>query len=86
MKKYIEINIAQSLVTSITCDVCKKTYLREYEPDIMEWQEMTLIKFTGGYGSVFGDGDTFELDICQHCLKAKLGQYFRTVDSIWVSE
>lgn len=31
----------------------------------------------GGYGSVFGDGDTLVLDMCQHCLKQKLGEFVR---------
>ena len=83
MKNYIERNIVKSFIISITCDVCKKAYLKD---NIYEWQEMMAIKFTGGYGSIFGDGNIFELDICQHCLKEKLGEYFRTMGPIWVSE
>ena len=87
MKNYKEVNVIKNFVVSTTCDVCKKTYSRELvEPDIWEWQEMVSIRFTGGYGSIFGDGNTFELDICQHCLKEKLGEYFRTMGPIWVSE
>ena len=85
MKEYTEINVTKSFVTSITCDVCKKTYFEELLPDVVERQEMVSIKFTGGYGSIFGDGDTFELDICQHCFKEKLGEYLR-IYSIWMSE
>lgn len=59
---------------SVTCDVCKKEYDRE---DYMEVQEFSHIKLHCGYGSIFGDGDVVRLDICQHCLKEKLGTYLR---------
>ena len=49
---------------SCTCDICKK----EYIDDTFEFQEMLHIHNTGGYGSIFGDGDDIDLDICQHCL------------------
>ena len=50
---------------SCTCDVCKKDYI----DDNFEFQEMIHIHNTGGYGSIFGDGDKVDIDICQHCLK-----------------
>jgi len=63
---------------SITCDICNKIYIDSIENnDILEIQEFTHINFTGGYGSIFGDGDEIKLDICQHCLKEKLGQYIK---------
>jgi len=58
---------------SITCDVCEKKYI--YDEDDMEIQEFQIIRSTGGYGSVFGDGAEVKLDICQHCLDEKLGIY-----------
>jgi hypothetical protein len=45
-----------------------------------EIQEFKHLHFIGGYGSVFGDSDTFKLDICQHCLKSILGPYIRKID------
>lgn len=64
------------VVEAITCDVCK----RRFTPaDTFEWQEMMHLEMTGGYGSVFGDCVTVELDICQYCLKSVLGDYFRKV-------
>jgi len=63
--------------TKVICDVCKKEYPCD---DIMETQEFQHIRFIGGYGSVFGDEEAVELDICQHCLKDKLGEYFRYLD------
>ena len=59
-------------VTKIKCDVCGK----EYEiDDAFEIQEFVHIEQTGGYGSVFGDGTQIHLDMCQHCMKEKLGEY-----------
>ena len=57
---------------SITCDVCKITY-----KDPMEIQEVHTIRFTGGYGSVFGDGFDVACDVCQHCLINIFGEYYR---------
>jgi len=67
-------------IVAVECDVCGREFLEDSNSDdVFEIQEFTHIKFTGGYGSIFGDGDVFELDICQHCLKEKLGVYFREV-------
>jgi antitoxin CcdA len=66
---------------SITCDVCGKEFFQpdymEYNDDLIEIQEMTNIELSCGYGSIFGDGNTITLDICQHCLKEKLGNYLQ---------
>jgi hypothetical protein len=81
MIKAIEKNQTVDVIESIICDVCKKEYRPEKHAngDFIEIQEFTHIKFTGGYGSVFGDSFSFECDICQHCLKEKLGAYIREV-------
>ena len=64
--------------TGITCDVCGTFYdLKSKDTDPMQVQEFQHIRFTGGYESVFGDDMRFRLDICQHCFKAKLGEYVR---------
>jgi len=60
---------------SITCDVCKKAYYYGSGEDIIEIQEFHYINFRGGYGSVFGDDVSMKGEICQHCLKKKLGEY-----------
>ena len=60
-------------VSSITCDVCGKTYIPD--EDLMEFQEFIRLNFFGGYNSVFGDMSHCTLDICQHCLKEKLGEW-----------
>jgi len=80
MKNYKEeeVIITKQVLISLTCDICKKTIVRD---DYVEFQEFICISFTGGYGSIFGDGDTLEIDICQHCFKEKLGEYVRVVYS-----
>lgn len=67
--------VERKVPTHITCDICGTTY--SYEDDVMEMQEFTCIRKRCGYSSVFGDGDVMEVDICQHCLKEKLGEYMR---------
>lgn len=56
---------------SITCDRCKKEY--DLEIDWIETQEVHHIHFTGGYGSIFGDMNEIDLNICQHCLFKMIG-------------
>ena len=80
MKTYKDVTITKQEAISITCDVCKKEFSTDiYNADCMEVQEFISIAFTGGYASIFGDGDSFELDMCQDCLKEKLGDYLREV-------
>jgi len=73
--------IDKKQITSVICDVCKKEFFfgdwKEKSQDGLEIQEFTSINRTGGYGSIFGDMNEIKLDICQHCLKEKLGQFIR---------
>jgi len=71
-KKYRQVGMTE--VTAYICDKCG----RRYDDDI-EMQEFHLIRFNGGYGSVFGDGTMVECDVCQHCLKAMIGDIARTI-------
>ena len=66
----------QATIDSITCDVCKTTYSFKGE-EVFEAQEVISIDTRGGYGSIFGDMSTIELDICQHCFKKKFDEYIR---------
>lgn len=59
-------------VVSITCDVCKKDY-----EDMFDTQEFLSYTNHCGYGSIFGDTNTIQIDICQHCQKDLLGKYMR---------
>lgn len=62
----------------VVCDRCH----REMGPDNkdFELQERTAIRFRGGYGSVFGDGNLVESDICQNCLQEVFGKYLRITE------
>ena len=51
---------------SVVCDKCGTEY--NFKDDWMETQEFTHINDIGGYGSVFGDGNSIRFDICQYCL------------------
>lgn len=54
---------------AIQCDDCKRI-----DPlDGYEAGEYLRIDFTAGYGSVFGDGNRVKADLCQHCLKTRMG-------------
>jgi len=59
------------------CDCCQKTIA---EKDCIEIQEMYHIRFQGGYGAIFGDGNYIACDLCQHCLKDLIGKYCREVN------
>lgn len=62
----------------VVCDRCH----HEMGPDSkdFELQERIAIRFRGGYGSVFGDGNLVEADICQNCLNEIFGKYLRITE------
>lgn len=82
--KTVKVQVEKEEITAISCDVCNKEYkLGEDEGnDIFETQEFTMIRFTGGYGSIFGDDNSYECHICQRCLNDKLGEYLRNVTEL----
>jgi len=65
---------------TLTCNRCGFTVTRS-DDDVLEWQEFMMWRNLGSYGSVFGDGNLIELDLCQRCVKELLGEYVRVVDS-----
>lgn len=66
-------NIEQIEVLSVTCDKCGVTYT---PAATLEWQEVYTISFTGGFGSVFGDGARVRADFCQKCLYTLICRYY----------
>jgi hypothetical protein len=78
IKKVKEV-VEQNTVDKVICEVCKTEYTDE-----AEIQEMQMIRFTAGYGSVFGDGSLCACDICQHCMKKVLGKYIRIEENVYV--
>lgn len=67
MKTYTKVKEVVNKPVSIICDVCDTEYF--YDIDILETQEFLSFQNYCGYGSVFGDGSCYTLDICQHCIK-----------------
>ena len=63
--QYTEEKRTVNRIQSITCSRCKKVMSSD---NFVEWQELQTIMFTGGYGSVFGDGVSIRVDLCQNCL------------------
>lgn len=76
MNHYITVQESKDILVYTECDNCHKNI---NVSDILEYQEMVHIKFEGGYNSVFGDGNKYECNICQHCVKALLGSVLRKV-------
>jgi len=66
--------IETELIYKKVCDCCKKEVFYD---DWEEWQEFFHIRFTGGYGSIFGDCSEVECDLCQHCLMEKIKYIWR---------
>jgi len=65
-------------VHQIVCDRCGKEVARNES----EFREMTSISFRAGHGSIFGDGNRVEIDLCQHCLRVTLGAWVRVKDEL----
>ena len=78
MKNYKEINKVNKEfeIVSMTCDRCHVT-----ESDVMELQEWLKLDFIGGFSSLFGDGEEYQLDLCQKCMQELFGAYLRYVGS-----
>jgi len=73
VRKY-KIEIMETrMLSELNCDICGMDIINTP----LEEQESISISDVGGYGSVWGDGYEYQLDMCQHCFKEKLGQYVR---------
>lgn len=62
-----------SVVHEIRCDRCGKDTERG-EPG---FAQMTSIALDAGFGSIFGDGNRVEVDLCEPCLRDTLGAWLR---------
>ena len=79
MIEFEEHNVIQTLAVAVICDKCGIRLHRE--ENIWEYQEALRIAFSGGYASIFGDGSTFECDLCQRCVREVLGSFLRKIES-----
>jgi hypothetical protein len=67
--------------TELACDKCGLTVSLEDSEGTMEAQEFLRLSLTGGYNSVtLGDMNSFEVDLCQHCMYALLGPFLRQTE------
>lgn len=57
-------------VTAIQCDKCQKKF-----DDVLDMQEFVSISATAGYGSAWGDGKQYSVDLCSGCSLEVLGPY-----------
>lgn len=62
----------------VICDRCGK-HMSGDEP-YQGYNNRAQIRFRAGYGSVFGDGNKIEGDLCDKCLYEVLGRYLRIVE------
>jgi hypothetical protein len=76
----IEAVRSQPYILRLICDRCG----RQAERDDLdcEFHEFTSIKYRAGFGSIFGDGNGVEVDLCQHCLRDTLGAWIRVTDPL----
>ena len=64
------------------CDCCKKIYKSSDSNYHLESQEFLHIQRTGGFGSIFGEMNTIECDLCQHCLFSFIKDCYRDVTEV----
>jgi hypothetical protein len=63
----------QPVLHELTCDRCG---VRHQRPG-SDFFEFASIAYRAGYGSIFGDGNHVEIDLCQDCVQATMGPWLR---------
>lgn len=66
-------------VVGFVCNNCRV----EFHEDVSyaEVIEIVHINFVGGYDSVWGDGSTVDITLCQRCCKELLGSVAEVTDA-----
>lgn len=77
MQEHEVVPVKTKQLVGVHCDRCKAEFRVGVGNDDMEIQEMLIVDFTGGYGSVFGDGTHMKGELCQACVKTVLGPFLR---------
>ncbi|ARV18619.1 hypothetical protein AEP_01675 [Curvibacter sp. AEP1-3] len=76
----IEAVRSQPYIQRLICDRCGRQAKRD---DLdCEFHEFMSIQYRAGFGSIFGDGNGVEVDLCQHCVKDSLGTWIRITDPL----
>lgn len=68
-----------TIVHEIVCDRCGLRASRAVEGG--DIKRMTSIAFTAQEGSIFGQGQCVEIDLCERCLRSALGAWLRVRNS-----
>ena len=68
MIETVSMKILQEVPVAWVCDACGKR--KEAQEEAQEWLSW---RHTGGYNSVFGDGEELSLDLCQDYFQTRLG-------------
>jgi hypothetical protein len=76
----IEAVRSQPYIKCLICDRCGREAERDGHD--CEFHEFMSIQNRAGYGSIFGDGNRVEVDLCQHCIKNTLGAWIRITDPL----
>ena len=91
-----EQDVQSFAVTGMTCGHCVRSVTRalqseaEYRSVRAELEAgdysnrlfvpIRFVDFTAGYGSIFGDGNRVQADLCQHCVRKVLGRWLRVTE------
>lgn len=75
MKTFKYVDVVVKEIDEWKCDICGLDFL---ENEIEAQESIEIHKF-GGYGSIFGDGSEYHVDMCQHCLNKILGEYINVI-------
>jgi len=75
---YEDVQVTEKQCTGFECSRCKAKHDAE---NFVEMQEMLYWRNTGGYGSVWGDGATVEVTLCQKCTLELFGDFATVHDA-----
>lgn len=73
MHVYTKKRVQREVLVGLVCDRCK----REVPRDAPAFGEALRHHAVAGFGSVFGDGNMVECDLCEHCFKELIGPFCR---------
>lgn len=78
MLKYAEKQVIETEVSlvSVVCDICGKEDFYNSENLEVDAYNYVHIKKSFGYGSLIGDDDLVEIDLCEKCFLDKFGKDF----------
>ena len=90
MKEFLSVRTYDKYVSGKICDKCSLESRSENHEkgklNLVEFSEFVSISFIGGYGSIWDDGMSVEVDFCQHCFKELCGKYCKTEDIYEISD